>query len=76
VEMEFRGDATELKKHRNFFQILRESNLATVKKKFPTSRSVEWQLYQSEVDLWAVFGMCLPSTSRGHIRLQCLQVLD
>jgi hypothetical protein len=58
AEMEFRGDATGLKHARNTFQILRESTLATVKRKFPTGRSTEWQLYRSEVDLWAGFGKC------------------
>jgi hypothetical protein len=48
--------AAELKQNYNVFQMLRQANLATVKKNFPSDRSSNWHLYQSEVDLWAGFG--------------------
>ncbi|EPE35479.1 hypothetical protein GLAREA_11178 [Glarea lozoyensis ATCC 20868] len=56
VELESRGNAAELKQNYSVFQMLRQANFATVKKNSSSDRSLSWQLYQSEVDLWAGFG--------------------
>jgi hypothetical protein len=58
AEMEFQGDAVKLKQNYNVFQMLRQANLATVKKNCTSDRGTDWQLYQSEVHLWAGFGTC------------------